>query len=189
MLSSSYLLLVFKVLGNLFSKWSTNPVSIGLLLLRAYAVTDHKRLVLAVLSILGVSAILTNLVCAHVHFCDRCVWHIYVTGSSSFGPLWHWQCATPHYYNVSPTYVHVNYAQWSIRSKFVKVRLIITMLTVFFSQWHWFNPRHIVWHDCGGCDTRRHTGNMEGLQTISMEWDDTHTFTSWTKYVIILVAE
>ena len=38
---------------------------IGLLLARAYAVTDHKRLVLAVLGILGVFAILLDLVCAH----------------------------------------------------------------------------------------------------------------------------
>ena len=46
-------------------------VSAGLLLLRAYAVTDHKRLALAVLGVLGVCAILMNLVCTHVHFSDK----------------------------------------------------------------------------------------------------------------------
>ena len=40
-------------------------VSLGLLLGRAYAVTDHKRLVLAVLSILGICAIVLALVCTH----------------------------------------------------------------------------------------------------------------------------
>ena len=180
-----YLLFVFKV-GHLFLKWSIDPASAGLLLMQAYAVTNHKRLVLTVLGFLGVGAIILALVCAHAHFCN--VWWTSVTGKCSFESLWPHQWTAPHYYNVSLTYVHVNYAQWSIRSKFVKVKLIITLLTVFFSQWCWFDPCHIVWHNCGGCDTRWHTGNMEGLQTISMEWDDTHTFTSWTKYVIILVA-
>ena len=43
-----------------------NPESVGLLLARAYAVTDHKRLVPAVLIILGVCAIALELVCARV---------------------------------------------------------------------------------------------------------------------------
>ena len=38
-------------------------VSAGLLLLRAYAVTDHKRLVLSVLGILGICVIGPLLVC------------------------------------------------------------------------------------------------------------------------------
>ena len=61
-------------------------------------------------------------------------------------------------------------------------------LTVFSSRWRWFNSHHIVWHDCGCCDTRRHTRNMESLQTISMENANTRTFTGRTKYVIISVA-
>ena len=51
----------------------TNEVmtlSAGLLLLRAYAVTDHKRSVLAVLGILGTCAIVPELVRTHAHFCD-----------------------------------------------------------------------------------------------------------------------
>ena len=57
----------------------------GLLLARVYAVTDHKRLVLAVLSILGGLAFVPELVCTHVlHFYN---WYIrtIVTGGSSFG--------------------------------------------------------------------------------------------------------
>ena len=43
--------------------WSgIDPVFVGLLLARAYAVTDHKRLVLALLGILGVCTIVINLV-------------------------------------------------------------------------------------------------------------------------------
>ena len=45
-------------------------MSAGLLLARAYAVTDHKRVVLAVLGLLGVCIIVPDLVCAHVHVCD-----------------------------------------------------------------------------------------------------------------------
>ena len=41
-------------------------MSAGLLLARAYAVTDHKRLVLALLCILGVCTIVPDVVCAHV---------------------------------------------------------------------------------------------------------------------------
>ena len=41
-------------------------VSVALLLLRAYAVTDHKRLVLSVLGILSVCAIGPELVCTRV---------------------------------------------------------------------------------------------------------------------------
>lgn len=40
-----------------------NPGHTGLLLLRAYAVTDHKRLLLAILGILGGCAIGLYLVC------------------------------------------------------------------------------------------------------------------------------
>ena len=42
----------------------------GLLLLRAYAVTDHKRSVLVVLGILGTCAIVLNLVRTHAHVCN-----------------------------------------------------------------------------------------------------------------------
>ena len=44
---------------------------LGLLLVRTYAVTDHKRLVLALLGSLGVCIIVPDLVRAHVHLCDR----------------------------------------------------------------------------------------------------------------------
>ena len=63
----------------------------------------------------------------------------------------------------------------------------MTLLTVFFSQWHQCDPCHIVWYTCGCCNTRQHTGNVESLQTISMEQDDNHTFIGWAKYVIILL--
>ena len=45
----------------------------GLLLARAYAVADRKQLVLAVLSILGVCTIATEMVCSTriLHFRDR----------------------------------------------------------------------------------------------------------------------
>ena len=56
-----------------------NPESVGLLLARAYAVTNHKRLVLAVLIILGVCAIALELVCTHVFTS--------VTGTSDEQPL------------------------------------------------------------------------------------------------------
>ena len=46
-------------------------MSVGLLLLRAYAVTDHRRLVLAVLCLLGVYTIVPDVVCTHIHFCDK----------------------------------------------------------------------------------------------------------------------
>ena len=55
----------------------------GLLLARAYAVTDHKQLVLVVLGILGICPIGVELVCAHVisvtGMCDKTT----VTGNSS----------------------------------------------------------------------------------------------------------
>ena len=162
-------------------------VSAGLLLLRAYAVTDHKRLVLSVLGILGICAIGPELVCTH--FCDWHLWPTSMTGIFSFDSLCPYQFTTPHFANVSPMCFHRNYAQWSIiRGKHVKMIFIMASLTVFFSWWHRFDPRHIIWHGCGCCDTRWHTGNMESVQKISMERTDTHTFTGWTKYVIISVS-
>ena len=71
----------------------------------------------------------------------------------------------------------------------VKVIFIITSLTVFFSQCHHYDCWRIVWNGGGGCDTHRHFGNMENLQTISMERTDTHTFTGWTKYVVIMLQD
>ena len=41
-------------------------VSAGLLLARAYAVTDHKRLVLAILGVLGICTIVMDLVCTFI---------------------------------------------------------------------------------------------------------------------------
>ena len=46
-------------------------VSVGLLLLRAYAVTNHKRLMLSVLGILAICVIVSQLVCTQVHD-----WHL-----------------------------------------------------------------------------------------------------------------
>ena len=43
----------------------------GLLLARAYAISDHKRLVLAVLGILGCCAIVPLLVCSHIYCLKR----------------------------------------------------------------------------------------------------------------------
>ena len=65
----------------------------------------------------------------------------------------------------------------------VKVKFIMTLLTVFFSQRRHFNFYHIIWHNCGFCDICQHTGNLESQQTINMEQADTHTFTGRTKYV------
>ena len=45
---------------------SDNAGYTGLLIARAYAVTDHKRLVLAVLGILGACTLAPDVVCAHV---------------------------------------------------------------------------------------------------------------------------
>ena len=61
-------------------------LSAGLLLLRAYAITDHKRLVLAVLGILGTCAIVMNLV-RTAHVCNRHVRQIPVTGRGNFAEL------------------------------------------------------------------------------------------------------
>ena len=107
-------------------------MSAGLLLARAYAVIDQKRLVLAILGILGVCAIVSILVCTRVHFCDRDLWHRHVAGRYSFGQLWQHPYAISHIRNVSSTYCHacVKYTQWSIRGKHVKVIFIITSLTV-----------------------------------------------------------
>ena len=100
---------------------SDNAESVGLLLLRAYAVTDHKRLVLAVLGILGVCVIVPDVVCAHVHFFDWNVCQIPVTGHFTFGLLSHHQCTTPHFHNVSLIYANMNYsAQRSVRGKHVR---------------------------------------------------------------------
>ena len=74
-------------------------VSVGLLLLWAYAVTDHKRLVLSVLSTLGICGIVPELVCAQVH--DWHLWWMPVTGRCSFEQLWPYQFTTPHSPNVS----------------------------------------------------------------------------------------
>ena len=60
---------------------SIDPESVGLLLLRTYAVTDHKRSVLVVLGILGVCTIVLDLVCAHVHFYDWCDRHLSKAGA------------------------------------------------------------------------------------------------------------
>ena len=116
-------------------------------------------------------------------------WPTSMTGCFSFDSLWHHQFTTPHFDNVSPMYFHINYAQWSIiRGKQMKMIFTMASLTVFFSWWRQFDSCHIIWHDCGCCDTHWHTGNLESVQKISMEQADTHTFTGWTKYVIISVS-
>ena len=81
-------------------------LSAGLLLLRAYAITDHKRSVLVVLGILGTCTIVPELVCTHAHVCDWRVRQTPVTGSHSLKQLWPYQYANPHHYNVSPTYLY-----------------------------------------------------------------------------------
>ena len=58
---------------RVFSATEVITVPVGLLLARAYAVTDHKQLVLSVLDILGIGAIGPALVCTQVHFCDWCL--------------------------------------------------------------------------------------------------------------------
>ena len=113
-------------------KWQ--PESVGLLLARAYAIADHKRLVLAVLGILGVCSIGPELVCAHGHFCNWHLWWTPVTDTNGFGQLCTYQCTTPNCHNVSSHTVKWTIAQWSIRGKQVKVRFIMTLLTGTFSR-------------------------------------------------------
>ena len=160
-------------------------MSAGLLLARAYAVTDHKRLVLAILSILGICAVVTELVCTHSFLWLACDGHLsQVNAGSDSCNLTSVQLQT--FINVSSTYAHVNYTQYP--SEVNTWKSYSLLIDCVFSRWHQYNCCHIVWHYCGCCDTQRHTGNMESLQTINMEQADTHTFNSWTKYVIISVA-
>ena len=84
-------------------------------------------MVLAVLGILGVCAIVPELVCAHVHFCQTHEWQTPIAGRCSFGlQLWHNPCSNSHYYDVSPTYIcWINYTQSFIRGKHSNVIFII----------------------------------------------------------------
>jgi hypothetical protein len=71
-LRSFYLLLAFKVMQSLRADkpFIHDIYCAGLLLLRAYAIASHKRLVLAVLGALGGCAVVMQLVCSHV--CVHC---------------------------------------------------------------------------------------------------------------------
>ena len=63
MLFPCYLSLAFKVSHLFIPTMKIDCVSAGLLLARAYAVTDHKRLVVTVLGILGICSLVLVLVC------------------------------------------------------------------------------------------------------------------------------
>jgi hypothetical protein len=67
---ASYLSLGFKVYSSHQLQNIDDAPYAGLLFARAYAVTDRRRLVLAVLGLLGCSAIISALVSFHV-FCDH----------------------------------------------------------------------------------------------------------------------
>ena len=64
------ILALIGVQGNVilaFQQWNIEPTDhAGLLFARAYAITDHKRLVLVVLGILDGCAIVPSIVCVHV---------------------------------------------------------------------------------------------------------------------------